>query len=147
MSRFLHQAVSLLTMIGYLLVITWGPVWHDHRHCHAPACCEGLDCVAPEAVEHSHPHCCSHHHHHANCGQESPEQTAAVSESSPSPCQTPLHDEDCPVCRILAHPPLAAPQVAVVDASAPVPGFVFPSAPLAERPVPAVYDSRGPPLV
>jgi hypothetical protein len=33
MSRFLHQAVSSLTMIGYLLIITGGPLWHDHRHC------------------------------------------------------------------------------------------------------------------
>jgi hypothetical protein len=137
MSRFLHQAVSTLTMAGYWLIITWGPLWHDHRHCHSHAPCGEAECRDHTPAEHT--HCCAHHHH-PNCGSET------KGSSSPSPCDSPLHDEGCPVCQILAHPPLSAPEVAVVEVSVPVEAFVPAPAPLAERAIPAAYDSRGPPM-
>lgn len=146
MSRFLHQAVSSLTVIGYLLVITMGPLWHDHRHCHSHPHGGEAGCCADAVVEHSHPHCCGHHHHdHANCGQEAREQTPAT-QSSPSPCHSPLHDDSCPICQVLAHPPLSAPAIVVVDVSAPVEEFAPAALPHVERIIPAAYDSRGPPM-
>jgi hypothetical protein len=139
MSRFVQQLVSSLTVVGYLLVVTWGSAWHEHHHghCHAHA----VE-VASDAA-HSHAGCCSHHH--AKC--EGPQQPAAHSAPANSPCHAPLHDEDCAVCQILAHPPLAPPAIELVDAGEPVAIWVLTPAPSPAWFISPVYDSRGPPLV
>lgn len=147
MRLFVRQALTYVIVVGYFLAITWGPLWHDHHDCCSHSHAATTDCCAESVIEHSHAHCCGHHHDHPNCCKEHEEPLRSVAGSSPSPCHSPLHDDDCPVCQFLAHPPLPTPVVKVVDVSAPVLGYVSPSAQQAERLTPAAYDSRGPPLV
>ena len=144
MSRFIQQFVSSLTIVGYLLAVTWGPAWHEHHHghCHSHAG-ESAPSAAAETA-HSHAGCCWHHHAK---GCDSPNQTTAHSAPAPSPCHSPLHDDDCVVCQMLAHPPLAPPAIELVDAREPVSAWVLTPAPSPAWFISPVYDSRGPPLV
>ena len=142
MSRFLRQAVSSLTIVGYLLVVTWGPAWHEHHHghCHSHA---GHSASLGEAA-HTHAGCCSHHP--GNCC-EVPERPLARSAPADSPCESPLHDDDCIVCQMLAHPPLAPPAIELVEAGEPVAAWISTPVPAPAWWISPVYDSRGPPAV
>ncbi len=132
MSRLVQTAVSHIAIIGYLLAVTWGQSWHDHQHGHSQA---------HEDCEMGHAHCCSHHH--AKCAADSQEHAAPF----PAPCHSPWHDDDCVVCKNLAHPPLAAPVIALAEASEPIPAWVSFAAPLVTLGPVFAYDSRGPPSV
>ena len=143
MSRIVHLTVSYATIVGYFLAVTWAPAWHDHHHGHCHAHAAKGSATEPVHAGHSHGRCCSHHH--PSCHEETP--TAPQHAPAHSPCHSPLHDDDCVVCQILAHPPLAAPTIALVDAAEPVRDWVLLSSPQAARSLPSVYDSRGPPLV
>jgi hypothetical protein len=147
MRPFLRQVPAYVTVIGYFLAITWGPLWHDHHHCCSHSLDTETNCCLQSVTEDAPPHCCGHHHDHGNCCEEDGKSSSSVDGSSSPPCHSPLHDDDCAVCQFLAHPPLATPVVKVVDVSAPVLVYVSPSVPLAERLTPDAYDSRGPPLV
>ncbi len=136
MSRLLCQFVSSLTLVGYLVVVTWGPAWHDHHHHHGHCPShDGANTVfAPEHAGHSHGPCCGHHH--SSCSEE---------ETSNEPC--PLHDDDCVICQVLAHPPLTPPAIELVDVGEAVPAWVELFVPSPAFSLSPVYDSRGPPLV
>jgi hypothetical protein len=145
MSRFVHIAVSHITIVGYLLVVTWGPAWHDHQHGHSHADSAANSTPSGGESGHSHAHCCSHHH--SKCCDGPVEPSDRLSVPPRAPCHSPLHDDECPVCQTLAHPPLATPRIELIDAPEPVQGWVAPTAPLVACLFSPVYDSRGPPLV
>ncbi|MCA9069799.1 MAG: hypothetical protein KDA84_12790 [Planctomycetaceae bacterium] len=145
MSRFVHLAVSYLTVVGYFLTVTWGPAWHDHHQgcCQTHLCSEGQVSSATQTPTHAHTHLCSHDH--GRCCDTL--HTTKSETSEHAPCPAPCQDDDCVVCQTLAHPPLTTPTIAPVDASEPVPGWVMPPCPEAAVSLPTAYDSRGPPTV